>query len=414
MNKKIIIASFFVFLMLLVPFTAVSETINKDRIKNFTNFYEEAPKVYINEEENEDLNDYVDDTYSGEDKTEAKNIVDSIISNNPELEDTYLVDMVQLSDIIESSYYYRAIPDKDLNDVTTKAQLNDLIDEYWNFDEYIFEGLIVKIIELIKNRLGWMHQFFNQGHILFVDGVTLAKQTISNIQAIDIAVLVASFVNLIIKIPAWYFSESIKKLFNLDFEGFTETISNFTGAFTNELVVFISDIISILEFFEDTFRPFINYLERTQDFIDWLVNDQPWKDKITVSGVATLNGKPLANANITCRGEKTQTDSEGNFYLTVFPSNNSEDSVPSNSWYGMHNCVITVSKDGEVLKETPKILSYVFSGGIIEWTFFVIKSKARSLDKPSILQIISKILERIQLIHTNIQNKINSFYASPI
>ena len=401
--KKIIIACFFATIMLLLPLTSVSIDTN-NMINNPIN--EEAPIICITKDEHNKLYDYVNRNYEEPNIDEAISIIEEIINIYPEDINKYQVDMVELTNFLNSSYYYQPIPENELNNVQTSEELNGLIDQYWNFENHIFGELLNKIVDIIKDRLGWVYDLFNKGYILFIDGVNLAKDIIDIMQSLpflNLTIAFVAFVNIIIQVPVIFFTQSIKCLFKLDFTCFSDTISNFTKVFTEELHNSIVDITALLEPFAELFpiiSEIVDYIDEpngVRDFVDWVVNDDPWEEEIIVSGKATLNGSPLSDATVTCRGESTTTDSSGNFQLTVYPSNNSDDSLPKNSWYGVHNCQITVSKDGEDLKQTPKILSYAFSGGAITWTFFVIKSKARNLffNNP-IIQIFKALFEKIQ------------------
>ena len=55
----------------------------------------------------------------------------------------------------------------------------------------------------------------------------------------------------------------------------------------------------------------------------------------------------------------------------------SEVSLPPNSYYGIHKCVITAEKD-DITKSSPDELSYVFSGGSIFWTFILLDDESKS------------------------------------
>jgi len=418
--KKIIIAIFFATIMLMLPLASVSKEVNTDTIKNFTSVDQDTPEVYITVSERNELKDFINDSFEEEDKPEANDIIDNILSLNTEFIVKYNVDMVELSNVLNSSYYYQPIPDEELNNVEYPYELNQLIDKYWNFEENPFGDLLNKLVEYIKNRLGWIYDLFENGYVLFIDGVTLAKDVVSVIQALpflNLTIAVVAFINVIIRIPVQFFTEAVGYLFGRDFDGFTNLISNFTQVFTEELQTSIDNIEEYIEPFTEIF-PIISqaydyiYGENgVADFIDWILNDQPWKDEIIVSGTATLNGATLVGATVSCMGESTTTDSNGNFYLVVSPTNTSDESVPPRNWYGMHNCQITVSREGQTLKQTPKILSYVFSGGLISWTFFIIKSKTKNLiyNNPFI-EILREIFERIPILFPNLFKNINHLY----
>ncbi len=394
--KKKIFVYFLATVLLLLPFNAVATSINLPNTDSLSMCSQDPPELVMTKEQFNFLTSYIEKNFEEENKQQAKDIVNNIVIYNSE-EGRYKIDTNNLTEAINFYSYYKVIPNDQLLNVNSKSELKQLINEHWDFSNKIFGKLINEIINIVKPKLGWMYELFYQGGTLFVEGVNLSIGFINQIANLNIAILFTSFVNLIVYIPIYYFSESVKDLFNLNIEGFLTKIQQFTTAFTTELYALIQTVEIILEAFGQTFKNLLSYTSSVGAFVNWIINDDPWKNQITVKGVATnLFGIPLAGATVTCRGINTTTDSNGRFEFTIDPSANSEDSLPSKSWYGLHNCSITISKDGEVLKRTPVKLSYVFSGGEIRWSFFVIKT--RNIQTPLraiLLEKLNSILERI-------------------
>ena len=401
--KKIIVAFFVAFIMLMIPVTVNSVTIemkNKSGIDNEEN--EVEPQMYITTSQRGELILFIDINFEGEDKVEANAILDDILTYDSEYE-VYDVEVDPLVDAVEEYSYYHIIPQEDIDNAGSITELRQLIIDFWTFVQYPFAELIEKIIDIIKDRVGWLYELFSEGGALFIQGVDLAKNFILNIQNLNIAKLFASAINLLVSIPILYFSESIKTLFNLDVDGFIDTIEEFTGAFTTNLSTLITDVEEFLILFGETFQPLINYLSDIGDFVDWLtIEPYPWQQEIQVSGSVNylLGGDPLSGVQVSCRGETVTTGSNGGFSFNVAPSDTSQDSIPKENWYGLHSCIISVSRNGEQIKQTPKILSYVCSGGKIEWPFLVVKSRSVEKNYFSLLQ------ERIN----NFLLKIQSFF----
>jgi hypothetical protein len=136
--------------------------------------------------------------------------------------------------------------------------------------------------------------------------------------------------------------------------------------------------------------------------------------KIYVTGTVRINFKPVKNANVTCKDMTVNTDNQGNFHFTIDPDT-WEDSFPPNSYYGFHNLQLTIEKDGEVIKKTPSILSYVCSGGSINWPIFVIKSRSRTPTlQNGFSQIFYNLLEMLSTIFPSIFRNIKRIDAQRI
>jgi len=382
--KKIFIAIFLAIIMLMLPVTAVAQTTNLKTISKISIFNEEPPKIFITPEERIELDNYIEQNFDGDLKNDAINIVNGIISPN------YEVNTVALAEAI-SLYFYNPIPEEKLTSDITREELDLLLEEYWGikdgvFTTNLFGGLISKIVDLIKDRLGWVYELFSQGASLFVDGIHVLLDLFD--RSIIVVVAIVAVVNQILAAPQ-LLSELLNFLFTLEFQEFLNTTISFIQEFGSDLTDMIESIKSFINN-----QGLVNYLGEIQTFIDWL-GSEPWKAPIHVTGEVLQNFVALSGATIICRGTTSTTNSNGEFDFWV-DSTPADDSIPPGQWYGMHNCAITVSKDGKELKRSPDLLSYVFAGGEIQWSFFVWKS--RSIEsKQGYNPLISSIIQKIQL-----------------
>ena len=392
--KKVFIASFMAIIMLMVPIASVAQTQNVEALTEIRTLNTNAPEIVITVEDKVEIDSFIKSHFNIDLQDDAYSIVNTII--NPDLQ----LDPIALADAI-IEYGYTPIPEERLTIDMTRSELDQLLEEYWGFVDgafvtNIFGDLINKIIDIIRGRLGWTYTLFTDGVYLFQEGVRLVTDFIE----LPIAVIVAfiAVVNQILTIPDLV-SNLVSLLLSLEFSQFMDTLL----AFIDEMGGNFAELIdSARQLFSD-FASLATYLGEIQSFITWLT-DEPWKGAILVTGLVKKNLMPLSGATITCRGQTATTDSNGefSFYVDVVPS---DDSLPPNQYYGMHNCAITVSHNGEVLKETRALLSYVFSSGEISWNFNIWKSRSR---------IIDFIFERLQALFSNffIKNNLNPFFCN--
>jgi hypothetical protein len=396
--RKIILAFFVAILMLLIPVATNAVTVDIEN-KNYTISDEEEPKIFITPEERDTLELFIEDNFDEEEKTEAYGILNDVLSYDSEYE-LYLVDVDPLVQVIEQYSYFKIIDEEDIQNVQNHDELYNLIDTYWSYSDYPFANLINAIVDVIKDRLGWIYDIFNEGKNLFLEGVDLAKQFIKNIQNLNLAIGFTLVINLLVSIPILYFSNLLQTLFNLDFQGFIDTITQFTEAFTTELGNLIDWAEALIELLGETFEPLLTFVQDVGDFVDELTSSNPpWERDIIIKGKATtLLGEPIIGAEISCRGETTTTGSDGSYEFTVSPDDTSEDSIPPNNWYGLHNCSITIT-DGEKVKQTPKFLSYVASDGTMEWPFIIIRGRSVVRNLLTMIQEIFEIFaQRLQIL----------------
>lgn len=403
--KKIIIAIFCAALMLVLPITSTAlNTSVKSTLISANN--DEMPTIFITMEQKAELDNFVNSIADNTAKQEAKSLVNTIAILE---KDHYKIDMEALANAL-SRIGFRPIPEEKLNPdniLTIDEQyLNQLLDEYWGLNNWKFKNnpigdLIQKIIGMIKDRLGWVYKFFSDGISLFIDGVTLLADFVK--QQVNVAVAVsATFVLIINELLAA--PEKIKDLigllFDRDFQGFMDKALEIKDEFVGNCKDFIDGIRQFIT----NFASLNAYVDEVYAFLNW-IDSNPWMEPIQITGVVKRNGIPLPGATVTCRGVSVTTDSNGRFDFSV-SSTPGENSLPPGEWYGMHNCQIKVTENGELLKETPNLLSYSFSDGKIQWTFLTIKSRSKEI-KESISKIIDDILLRIQTMFSTLKNFYN-------
>jgi len=396
--KKIIIAIFLATIMMLIPVTSAVQTADISFDKDLYMANEELPEFYITSEQSIILSNYIDANFEGAEKQTAQNIVDNIVNNELEVNLTNLANNLEL-------YIYAPISETELSGVSSMGELDALILEHWGFDEdgflqSLFGSLIIKIVEFIKDRLGWIYDLFNKSILLFYDSITLLVDVVKPLGLL-ITVAFVSVINGILAAPKAFY-EALKELFQPEGDDFIDTLVTFSDNFASN----VSELIDYVLIFINN-QEIKNYFNQVQAYFDWL-DAEPWKDPILISGsVKTLMGEAWVDVIVTCKGQTAITDSNGEFSFFVDPTPD-EDSFPEFEYYGMHLCQITVAKGDEVLKQTPTILSYAFSGGEINWPFIIPKAKNIDMSFRTILMgRLNSMMERFHSFFPYLLRNIN-------
>jgi hypothetical protein len=386
--KKIIISIFLAIIMLLIPIASAVQTANISVKKNLYMTSEELPEFYITSEQSIILTSYIEANFIGNEKQEAIDVVNNIV--NSELE----VNLTNLANNLEI-YIYAPISETELSKVNSMDQLDALLLEHWGFDENgflqsLFGALLIKIVEFIKDRLGWIYDLFDKSITLFYDSINLLINTVKPLGLIAAVSFVAVINNILAAPKAFY--EALKELFQPEGDNFIDTLIIFADNFATDLSKLIDDVLVIIH--NQEIR---TYFTQLQDYFNWL-DAEPWKDPILINGsIKTLMGEAWTDITVTCKGQTTGIDNNGEFSFYVNPTPD-EDSYPEFEYYGVHNCQITVTKDdGTVLKQTSSILSYSFSGGEISWPFIIPKAKNKVL--PFITILIERLNSMIERFH---------------
>jgi hypothetical protein len=371
--------------MLLIPVASAVQTANISVDKNLFMASDELPEFYITSEQSIILSSYIDAYFEGEEKQTALNIVDNIVNNELEVNLTNLANNLEI-------YIYAPINETELYNISSMAELDALIFEYWGFDadgflQNLFGSLLIKIVEFIKDRLGWIYDLFDKSISLFYDSITLLVNTVKPLGLL-ITVSFVAVINGILSAPRAFY-EALKELFQPEGDDFIGTLVTFSDNFAANLSELIDSVLALINNQEIK-----SYFTQLQAYFNWL-DAEPWKDLILISGsVKTFMGEAWIDVTVTCKGQTAETDSNGEFSFYVDPMPD-EDSFPEFEYYGMHNCQITVTKGDEVLKQTPIILSYVFSGGEIDWPFIIPKAKNIEMSfRAILLERLNSILER--------------------
>jgi hypothetical protein len=386
--KKIIIAIFLATIMLLIPVASVVQTANVYFDKNLYMTSEELPEFYITSEQSIILSKYIEENFEGDEKQTAQIIVDDIVNNELEVNLTNLANNLEI-------YIYAPISETELYSVTSMTELDALILEHWGFDENgflqnLFGSLIIKIIEFIKDRLGWIYDLFDKSISLFYNSITLLVNTVKPLGLL-ITVSFVAVINGILAAPKAFY-EALKELFQPEGDNFIDILVTFSDNFAANLSKLIDDVLILINNQEIK-----DYFTQLQVYFNWL-DAEPWKDPILINGsVKTIMGDVWVDVIITCKGQTTEIDTNGEFTFYVDPMPD-EDSFPEFEYYGMHNCQITVAKGDKVLKETPTILSYAFSGGEINWPFII--PKVKNIDMSFRMILMNRLNSMMERFHT--------------
>ena len=159
----------------------------------------------------------------------------------------------------------------------------------------------------------------------------------------------------------------------------------------------------------EEFVKIVDYLKDIAGYFLW-IKSEPWTHQILITGFVRKNLLfPIKGATVTCRGQTTKTNEKGeySFYIDPMPDNTS---IPPNVYYGLHNCKITIEKDGEILKESNTLLSYVFTLGYLYFPCLVFggRSKSESYNY-NIMERFSNMFARIQILAEFFFEKISGY-----
>ena len=396
--RRYILAILIAGLMLLVPISSVAQQKNVYNNHIVEDDVEELPSFYITEQQKIILNNFIENNFEGEEKTEAITVLNDIIENDLEINIAELANKLSL-------YIYVPIPQEELNEVTTHEDLDNLLSDYWGlteggFIENLFSQLLIKIIEMIQDRLGWIYTLFMDGTSLFYNGINLFVNVIKD-KFLAIGILFVIIINDILAAPQAFIS-AIKELFQFEYDNFINIISQFLDQFSTDILTLLDEIKAFI-INEDI----LNYLDEIEGFVTWL-DDDPWEAPIKITGTVTsFKGIPQDDIIVSCKGQTGETNNNGEFEFYVDSSPDSE-SIPAGEYYGMHNCQITISDDEGVIKSTIKLLSYCFSGGKITWSFFIRTAKSKNINRTPMIKLLQEFLIKIVKLFPKISDIIDN------
>ncbi len=390
-TKKIILACFLTIIMLMVPVSSALNTVKNTEQKNIYMTSEEKPEFYITSIQRDAIDNYIETNFEGTEKQEAITLIESIINSNLK------VDLNELSNSLET-YVYTPINETVLSEVSTMTELDNLILQYWGFNQFgfmesLFGTLLLKIVEFIKDRLGWTYDLLDKGIVLFYNSINLLIDIIKPF-GLELTKKFVGLINIVLTAPIVFY-EALRSIFELEDQTFFQILDNYVNNFASKTSTFINFITSFVQ------NPtLLDYFNQIDDFNTWL-NQKHWEDSIHVTGsVKKFLVEGYAGLTITCRGQTTVTDSNGEYELFVDPMPD-EDSYPQNEYYGIHNCQITVTKNDEIIKQSNELLSYSFSGGKIQKNFIVTQSL--------IVTLLEKIIDIFPFLEPILQPIIDQF-----
>ena len=242
----------------------------------------------------------------------------------------------------------------------------------------------------------------NTGIQIFVEGVCIVIEFIYI--SLNLIKTFVPAVNEILTIPQ-VFAEALEDLFSQKYAEFIFTIGDFVSGFALSFVDLLEGLILLLE----EFVKIVNYLKDIVGYFLW-IKSEPWTQQILITGFIRKNLLfPIKGATVTCRGQTTTTNEKGEFYFYVNPEPD-ETSIPPNEYYGLHNCKITIEKDGKILKESNTLLSYVFSLGYLYFPCLLFGGRSKSASfNYNIMERFSNMLARIQILAEFFFDKINGY-----
>jgi hypothetical protein len=327
--KKIIIAGFLTLLLLLVP---ISTQVNANNLKACDGeLGEQRALLLISKEDISELESYVNSIEDNKMKINAEKVLNYVISKDGE------VNLEALGEVIDT-YDYDGV-----SGLPGFSPVQQLIDN---------------IIGIIQGHLGWVYECFIYARTIVQNGIRLLNDAKIPAQIIDDIKLIIEDLSFIVDLT--------KMLISTEWWDFLSKWELRIGIIQNIIKV-VEQIQSVVADVGIIIQDLISFVNSVTNFVNW-VGSEPWTGAIHVYGQVLEGVTGCSNAKVTCRGTTFETDDEGNFDFYVNPSNTDDDSIPPNSWYGMHNCIIVAEKDNET-KQSPDFASYVFSGGEMYWLF---------------------------------------------
>jgi len=366
MNKKIVIATFFVSILTLASFNCMADPTG-----------EALPQ--IPSQQKTELDNYLDDVkdeVSYQEYQEILRIVDRVVEEySNEGIKGITVDLYELGSVIEE-YNYEGFDESEPNPI---------------------DQLIAFLLQIIQERLGWVYDLYDKAITIIQESKTilaLASQTIT--AAKSLYQNVKAIVNLTTYL--------LKGDFSTFFKGWSPSfyISKIQTIIAN-LNTIIKNVPTLIDLIQQT-------ITDATEFMDWL-GSEPWTAPVVVYGevksIKGLTTNPIEDVKVSCEGEELYTDENGSYSFDVEITDTS-DSIPPNSYYGLHKIDISAEKDGE---EKAAMVPYVFSGGKL-YSLFLFKNddseakqKTRFFRPFEFLQGLTE-LRMIKILRNILNNKI--------
>lgn len=232
-------------------------------------------------------------------------------------------------------------------------------------DIFTIEMLDVRVLPSIlkSERLGWIANASKQLFVIVAGISLIVGETGAFLYSIENEAKIV--LQWIVNLVEW-FANVLKGVF---FGGFAELINNFFAHVRpaiKEIKVKAALAGAII------LPTAIKLLDDIEAFYDWRMTD-PWTNPISIEGEVN-RVKDGETVTVSCRdknGDKSKEyyDSDGDGTIKYKFDVTSEPIGNEKYQYNVHDCQVTVggSKHDKSLT-SPKLLSYVFSDGILNWT----------------------------------------------
>ncbi|RLF59061.1 MAG: hypothetical protein DRN27_03695 [Thermoplasmata archaeon] len=307
--------------------------------------------VKLSDEEMNLIDEYIKEISTSTDRLSLKEKINQIFTNENELNVEKL---------------YNGIAEYGFDTICHFDETIDITDDLYNF-----------IFTMIEDRLGWIYDCFLKTSDLLYDAKNLLNDVGMPREILnDITLLIEKLQELQILLTYLIEKEYIQ----------------FLKAWSPGII--IEDITSIIESIElissnlgELIGDIQSFVYDASDFVSWFASE-PWMQPIHIYGQVMKGINGLSNITVSCQEESGLTDGQGffDFYVDALPSNNS---IPPEIYYGLHQNVIQIQYNDELL-QTPSELSYVFSDGGIYW-LFIVKNKKQENNNPKEVILDSNI-----------------------
>jgi len=226
----------------------------------------------------------------------------------------------------------------------------------------IEDDILNFLLQMIEDRIGWVYEFYQESTQLIYstknlwDDRTLPQEIIN-----ELTTLINKLEELQILLTT---------LINKEYMTFLKEWS--PGLIIQQITEIVESIESIARDIGILVGDIQQFIYSVSNFINWF-SSEPWKQPIHIYGQVIKGVNGVSNITVTCNEVTSNTNETGffDFYIEVIPSNSS---IPPDSYYGLHNCIISIDNNGETIS-SPSLLSYVFSDGGIYWLFIISNGK---------------------------------------
>jgi len=245
-----------------------------------------------------------------------------------------------------------------------------------NYETTEMGGLFTRL----KERLGWVYTFYSFSTAVMYWGLKLIQE------ALIIGALVAAEVYIVLD---WLveFETFLTAPNVITLDAMLKDTSAALGAViaVYEMIILHEGIEKVIDIWQD----FSNAVNATIDYLE----TRPWFNTIDLV-FGDLDGKNLGSktVHVKCRTEKN------NFVYNYDFDDLDPEAMGEKAWQ-MHDCTVTASANKYKTKQSPKIVSWVFSEGKMRYDFYLKPEKSRHIFRERLLDIhLERLLNRIKIL----------------